>query len=82
MSLEADGIHPRIHDFDRIRMALGAGGDWTPSRLHGVLSALLIKEKDQKALFAKRFDAFFNPRPIRCTGPCCGLSGRDENSAR
>ncbi len=43
MSLEADGIHPGIHDFERIRMALSAGGDWAHSRLSGILSALLIK---------------------------------------
>ncbi len=53
MSLEADGIHPDIHDLERIRMALSAGGDWTHSCLNGVLSALLIKKKDQKILFAK-----------------------------
>ncbi len=41
-------------------MVLRSGGDWSINRLRFVLVSLLVKDNDQKSLFLKRFDEFFD----------------------
>jgi hypothetical protein len=58
-SLSAEQIHVTLGDYDRISLALGAGGPWTLERLRGVLLALLVHSPEQEAIFLDKFDSFF-----------------------
>ncbi|MCP4106342.1 MAG: leucine-rich repeat domain-containing protein, partial [Desulfobacteraceae bacterium] len=60
VSLESDGFCFTLHDYERISMVLRSGGDWSINRLRFVLVSLLVKDNDQKSLFLKRFDEFFD----------------------
>ncbi|MCP4111648.1 MAG: SUMF1/EgtB/PvdO family nonheme iron enzyme [Desulfobacteraceae bacterium] len=61
ISLETDGFRLTVHDYERIRLALGTGGKWTITRVRSVLAALLAKDEDQAQDFFRRFDDFFDP---------------------
>ncbi|MBV9927014.1 MAG: hypothetical protein JOZ96_18495 [Acidobacteria bacterium] len=60
-TLAADGIRVTLKDYDRIGLALRAGGPWSVGRLRGVLVALLVKSAEQEQAFVRRFDEFFDP---------------------
>ncbi len=62
-SLAADGICPGIRDYERIRLMLQSSGNWNLKQFRDVLSALLVKDQDQQALFRRRFDEFFKTEP-------------------
>ncbi|MCP4349558.1 MAG: hypothetical protein GY795_29100 [Desulfobacterales bacterium] len=55
--METDGFRLTVHDYERIRLALGTGG----TRVRSVLAALLAKDEDQAQDFFRRFDDFFDP---------------------
>ncbi|MCP4346452.1 MAG: SUMF1/EgtB/PvdO family nonheme iron enzyme [Desulfobacterales bacterium] len=61
ISLETDGFRLTVHDYERIRLALGTGDKWTITRVRSVLAALLAKDEDQAQDFFRRFDDFFDP---------------------
>lgn len=58
--LERDGFRVTIRDYRRVAAALRASGPLTEKRLKTVLMSLLVRDIDQKDLFERRFDAFFD----------------------
>ncbi len=69
ISLESDGFRLTVRDYERIRIALGSGGEWDVARVRSVLAALLVKDEEQRENFLRRFDRFFAP----------SLKGRPED---
>ncbi|MES1240709.1 MAG: hypothetical protein ABUT39_03740 [Acidobacteriota bacterium] len=59
-SLSDLGIRTTLDDQRRIALALRAGGPWTLRQLQGVLSSLLVRDREQVAEFRRRFDGFFD----------------------
>lgn len=62
-SLAAAGIRLAVRDYERIHLALQAGGPWTITRFRDTLLALLVKDEDQRDIFLRRFDDFFQLEP-------------------
>lgn len=69
VSLAADGICVTLRDYDRISLALRAGGPWTVKQLRGVLLALLVRDPEQEDAFLQRFDSFFKTDLATESGP-------------
>jgi hypothetical protein len=62
-SLSAEQIHVTLGDYDRISLALRAGGPWSLERLRGVLLALLVHSPEQETIFLDKLDGFFIALP-------------------
>ncbi|MCP5085854.1 MAG: hypothetical protein GY952_03485, partial [Rhodobacteraceae bacterium] len=60
ITLENDGFRLTVSDYERIRLALGSGGAWDLARVRSVLTALLVKDEEQREIFLRRFDRFFD----------------------
>ncbi|MCP5004073.1 MAG: SUMF1/EgtB/PvdO family nonheme iron enzyme [Planctomycetes bacterium] len=63
IKLRDDNIRVTVRDYERIKLALNTGGEWTRSRLRDVLLCLLVSDWEQEEAFLRRFDAFFPPVP-------------------
>ncbi|MCP4700099.1 MAG: SUMF1/EgtB/PvdO family nonheme iron enzyme [Gammaproteobacteria bacterium] len=60
LALESDGICLTARDYERIARVLGSDAEWTLARLRDVLLTLLAKDEEQRDLFLKRFQGFFD----------------------
>ncbi len=58
--LEDSGFRITIRDYRRISTALSASGPWTMPRLRSVLMSLLVRDEEQKEIFLRRFNDFFD----------------------
>ncbi len=87
-SLSDLGIRATLDDQRRITIALRAGGPWTMVQFRGVLSSLLVRDRDQTAEFRRRFNAFFDSSlkdpiaPVDIERALAELRGLAEKPAR
>ncbi len=61
IKLRDDKIKVTVRDFERIRLALNTGGEWSVKRLRNVLLSLLVSNQEQEEVFVRRFNAYFTP---------------------
>ena len=59
-TLESDDFRLTVRDYDRIAIALSTGSEWTILRLRSMLLSMLAKSEEQREIFLRRFNEFFD----------------------